>query len=135
MVLVFMGFGRFQVSETAIKQPQNLKLMWEMQSTGRTDPTQSIRCLQMCPRRQGRISAYPTRGTLSMAEQRTLTGDLIEKQTRRSYTQEYKLKVISFYKENKNLYRTCQRFSISTKNVLRWVKDEDKIKSSKRSSR
>ena len=41
-----------------------------------------------------------------MAEQRTFTGDLIEKQTRISYTQEYKLKVISFYKENKNLYVT-----------------------------
>ena len=27
MALVFMGFGRFQVSETAIKQPQNLTLM------------------------------------------------------------------------------------------------------------
>ncbi len=34
MVLVFMGFGRFQVSETAIKQPQNVKVMREMQSTG-----------------------------------------------------------------------------------------------------
>ncbi|MCH9631681.1 MAG: hypothetical protein S4CHLAM37_17060 [Chlamydiia bacterium] len=38
MVLVFMGFGRFQVSEAAIKQPQNVKLMREMQSTGQTDP-------------------------------------------------------------------------------------------------
>ncbi len=38
MVLVFMGFGRFQVSETAINQPQNVKLMREMQSTGQTDP-------------------------------------------------------------------------------------------------
>ena len=27
MALVFWGFGRFQVSETAIKQTQNLKLM------------------------------------------------------------------------------------------------------------
>ncbi len=25
MVLVYMGFGRFQVSETAIKQPQNAR--------------------------------------------------------------------------------------------------------------
>ncbi len=38
MVLVFMFFGRFQVSQTAIKQPQNVKLMREMQSTGQTDP-------------------------------------------------------------------------------------------------
>ncbi len=56
MTLVFLGFGRFQVSETAIKQTQNLKLMREMQSTGQTVPTESIRCLQMCPRAQGRIS-------------------------------------------------------------------------------
>ncbi len=38
MVLVFMGFGSFQVSETAIKQAQNLNLMRDMQSTGQTDP-------------------------------------------------------------------------------------------------
>ncbi len=57
MTLVFFGFGRFHVSETAIKQ--NLKLMREMQSTGQTDPTESIRCLQMCPRAQGRISEKP----------------------------------------------------------------------------
>ena len=54
-----MGFGSFQVSETAIKQPQNLKLMREMQSTGQTDPTQSIRSLQMFPRAQGRIYEKP----------------------------------------------------------------------------
>ncbi len=59
MALVFMGFGHFQVSETAIKQPQNLKLMCEMRSTGQADPTPSIRCLQMCPRAQGRISEKP----------------------------------------------------------------------------
>ncbi len=43
MTLVFLGFGRFQVSETAIKQTQNLKLMREMQSTSQTDPKQPIR--------------------------------------------------------------------------------------------
>ncbi len=59
MTLVFWGFGRFQVSETAIKQPQNVKLMRQMQSTGQTDPTESIRCLQMCQRAQGRISEKP----------------------------------------------------------------------------
>ncbi len=59
MTLVFWGFGRFQVSETAINQTQNLKLMREMQSTGQTDPVESIRCLQMCPRAQGRISEKP----------------------------------------------------------------------------
>ncbi len=53
MVLVFMGFGRFQVSETAIKQRQNITLM---QSTGQTDPRQ---CHQMSPRAQGRVSEKP----------------------------------------------------------------------------
>ncbi len=38
----FFGFGRFQVSETAIKQTQNLKLMRKMQSTGQIGPTESI---------------------------------------------------------------------------------------------
>ncbi len=52
MTLVFLGFGRFQVSETAIKQAQNLKLMQQMQSTGQTDTTQPIRYLQMCQRAQ-----------------------------------------------------------------------------------
>ncbi len=56
MVLVFMGFGHFQVSETVIKQTQNVKLMREMQSTGQTE---SIRCLQMCLRARGRISEKP----------------------------------------------------------------------------
>ncbi len=56
MVLVFIGFGRFQTSETAIKQAQNLKLM---QSTGQTDPTQPIRYLQMRPRAQGSIYEKP----------------------------------------------------------------------------
>ncbi len=59
MVLVFMGFGRFQASETAIKQAQNLKLMEQMQSTGQTDTTQPIRYLQMRPRAQGSISEKP----------------------------------------------------------------------------
>ena len=59
MTLVFLGFGRFQVSEISIKQTQNLKLMREMQYTGQTDPTESIRCLQMCPRAQGLISEKP----------------------------------------------------------------------------
>ena len=58
-----------------------------------------------------------------------------ERKGRRSYTREEKLQVVAFYKENKNLYRTCQHFDINSKNVLRWVKDEDKLKSAKRGSR
>ena len=53
-----------------------------------------------------------------------------DKKTRRSYAKDEKLKVLAFYKEHKNLYRTCKHFNISTKNVLRWAKDEDKIKNS-----
>ena len=49
MTLVFFGFERFQVSETAIKQTQNLKLMQEMQSTGQLTP-QSILDVSKCAR-------------------------------------------------------------------------------------
>ena len=57
-----------------------------------------------------------------------------EKKKRRSYTKEEKMKVIAFYKEH-NLYKTCQKFHVNSKNVLRWKKDEDKIAASKRGSR
>ena len=44
---------------------------------------------------------------------------------RRSYAREDKLRVLAFYKENRNnLYRTCQKFDINSKNLLRWLKDE-----------
>ena len=56
------------------------------------------------------------------------------KTSRRSGTRDKKLKVISFYKEN-NLYRTSKHFNINTTSVLRWVKDEVKIKESKWGSR
>ncbi len=76
---------------------------------------------------------------LGMEEEAVVSGPLAprpsDKKTRRSYTKDEKLKVLAFYKEHKNLYRTCKHFDISTKNVLRWAKDEDKIKNSKRGSR
>ena len=54
---------------------------------------------------------------------------------RRSYTRDEKLKVVAYYKDHCNLYKTCQHFNMSTKNVLRWVKQEGKLKNSKRGSR
>ena len=42
------------------------------------------------------------------------------------YTKEDKLKVLASYKEH-NLYKTCQKFHVNSKNVLRWKKDEEKL--------
>ena len=48
-----------------------------------------------------------------------LAQGLLEKQKRKSYTRDDKLKVVSYYKDNgNNLYRTCQYFNQSAKNVL-----------------
>lgn len=49
--------------------------------------------------------------------------------TRRSYTREEKLKVVQWYWINgHNLYQTCKKFELNSKTVLRWIKDERKIK-------
>ena len=42
-------------------------------------------------------------------------------------------KMLAFY-NSCNLYKTCQHFNLSTKNMLRWIKDE-KIRESKRGTR
>ena len=55
-------------------------------------------------------------------------------QTRKSYTREYKLKVVRFYHQN-NLYQTSKRFSLNTNTIGRWVADEGKIKNSKKASK
>ena len=53
------------------------------------------------------------------------------KKTRKSYSREEKLKVVKYYHDNgKNLYQTCKRFSMNSKSVMRWVKDEEKIRGS-----
>ena len=58
------------------------------------------------------------------------------KQKRKSYTRETKLKVIEFYySRRKNLYQTCKQFELNTKTVLRWIKDEKKIRDSKKGSK
>ena len=55
---------------------------------------------------------------------------------RKSYTREEKIRVLAFYNNNScNLYKTCQHFNLNTKNVLRWLKDEKKIRESKRGTR
>ena len=67
--------------------------------------------------------------------QGTLDGHPLDKpQTRKSYTREYKLEVVRFYREN-NLYQTAKRFSLSTKTIGQWVADEEKIKKSRKASK
>ena len=56
------------------------------------------------------------------------------KQKRQSYKRERKLEIIAFY-HAKNLYKTSREFSLNSKTVLRWVKDEQKIWESKKGSR
>ena len=55
------------------------------------------------------------------------------KAKRKSYTREFKLKVVTFYREN-NLYQTSKFFSLNTKTVLRWAQDEQKIEKGKKAS-
>ena len=68
------------------------------------------------------------------SRQRTLDGPIDHPKTRKSYTREYKLEVVRFYREH-NLYQTAKRFSLNTKTVGRWVADEEKIKKSKKASK
>ena len=57
------------------------------------------------------------------------------KKGRKSYSRE-KLKVVKYYHDNgKNLYKTCKRFSMNSKSVMRWVKDEEKIRGSNKGSK
>lgn len=54
--------------------------------------------------------------------------------TRKSYTREYKLEVVRFFRYH-NLYQTAKRFSLNMKTVGRWVADEEKIQQSKKVSK
>jgi transposase-like protein len=50
------------------------------------------------------------------------------KSTRRSYSREKKLEVISWYKNNgKNKYQTCKKFGIPRKCMATWLKMENEI--------
>ena len=59
------------------------------------------------------------------SRQRTLDGPIDHPKTRKSYTREYKLEVVRFYREH-NLYQTAKRFSLNTKTVGRWVANASK---------
>ena len=56
-----------------------------------------------------------------------------QKLKRKSYSREFKLKVVTFYPEN-NLYQTSKIFSLNTKTILRWARDE-KIEKAKKGSK
>ena len=65
---------------------------------------------------------------MATRNQQTLEGRPVSHpQTRKSYTREYKLEIVRFYREN-NLYQTAKRFSLNTKTIRHWVADEEKIK-------
>ena len=69
-----------------------------------------------------------------MATLVSLDSDDRPKVRSKSYTREFKLDVVKFYREN-NLYKASKRFSLNTKTVLQWIKDEETIKSSKKGSK
>lgn len=70
-----------------------------------------------------------------MAAQATLTG-VPFKTTRKSYTREFKLKVVKFYRDPCNtLYATSKHFSVSKKCILRWSHEETKIQKSSKGSK
>ena len=75
---------------------------------------------------------------MAEAMQTMLTGEAGDslKKTRKSYSREEKLKVgRHYYSDGQNLYQTCRRFSLNTKTVLRWLKDEEKIRKSKKGNK
>ncbi len=74
--------------------------------------------------------------TTSSAVQSVLPFGQAQKQTRKSYSRDDKLKIIDYYKANgRNFYKTCKFYDINSKNLYRWLKDGEKIKASKRGSR
>ena len=73
-----------------------------------------------------------------MATQLSLTGTPVTtaKATRKSYSREYKLQVVDYYRDPQySLYVTSKHFDISTKCILRWAKGENKIKKSTKGSK
>ena len=55
---------------------------------------------------------------------------------RRSFCKEFKLKVTNWYFENeKNTNQTANNFQIERKQVRNWLKDEENIRSLKRSEK
>ena len=69
------------------------------------------------------------------SRQTTLDGKPIDqRKTRKSYTREYKLEVVHFFRKH-DLYQTAKRFSLNTKTVGCWIANEEKIKKSKKVSK
>ena len=66
----------------------------------------------------------------------TLDDEHSGKGKRKSYTRETKLKVVEYYRAHEsNLYKTSKTFQLNTKTVLRWIKDEKKIRDGKKGSK
>ena len=60
--------------------------------------------------------------------QLTLDGTSKSALKRKSYTREFKLNVVKFYRDNgNNLYKTHKMFSLNTKTILRWISSEKTI--------
>ena len=70
--------------------------------------------------------------TMAASVQQTLGGlPFSTTKRRKSYTREFKLEVVKFYREN-NLYQTAKQFLLNTKTIGCWVADEDQIKKSRK---
>ena len=58
------------------------------------------------------------------------------KVSRRTFTREFKLEVISWHFSNgKNINTTANKFEIYRKQIRNWIKDERKIRKQKRKSK
>ena len=60
-----------------------------------------------------------------------------DRRVRRQFSRENKHEILAYYYQNAkmNKYRTCKRFGISNKSLLRWISDEDKIKKARKGSK
>ena len=57
-----------------------------------------------------------------------------EKLKKKSYTWEFKLRVINLFQKN-NLYKTSKFFSLNPKTILQWTQDERSIRKAEKSSK
>ncbi len=55
--------------------------------------------------------------------------------SRKSYTREEKIGILNFYHDGNTQYRTCKEFNLNTRTLERWIKNEQKIRGSKRGTR
>lgn len=79
------------------------------------------------------LQYYPS--STSMSTQLSLSGAPV-KPTRNSYTREFKLKVVKYYRDPQNtIYATSKNFGVSSKCILRWARNETKIHKSSKGSK